>query len=92
MQQLQENLVDAPTWYETNVDAGTNGAGAGNGAIRTDGDAQRAFTEDQLKGILVSCYNEGGNPNMIMVMLLTNRNYLALLVVLLDLMLLKIED
>ena len=60
-------LGGCPTWYETNVDAGTNGAGAGNGAIRTDGDAQRAFTEDQLKGILVKCYNQGGNPNMIMV-------------------------
>ena len=60
-------LGGVPTWYETNVDAGTNGSGAGNGAIRTDGDAQRAFTEDQLKGILVKCYNQGGNPNMIMV-------------------------
>ena len=60
-------LGGAPTWYETNVDAASGGSGAGNGAIRTDGTAQRAFTEAQLKGILVSCYNEGGNPNMIMV-------------------------
>jgi len=59
-------LGGCPTWYETNVDAGSGGSGSGNGAIRTDG-TQRAFTEDQLKGILVSCYNEGGNPNMIMV-------------------------
>lgn len=59
-------LGGVPTWCETNVDAGTNGAGAGNGAIRTDG-TQRAFTEAQLKGILVKCYNQGGNPNMIMV-------------------------
>ena len=59
-------LGGCPTWYETNVDAGSGGSGNGNGAIRTDG-TQRAFTEEQLKGILVSCYNEGGNPNMIMV-------------------------
>ena len=59
-------LGGVQTWIETNVDAGAGGSGAGNGAIRTDG-TQRAFTEDQLKGILVSCYNEGGNPNMIMV-------------------------
>ena len=59
-------LGGCQTWIETNVDAGAGGSGAGNGAIRTDG-TQRAFTEDQLKGILVSCYNEGGNPNMIMV-------------------------
>ena len=59
-------LGGVQTWIETNVDAGAGGSGAGNGAVRTDG-TQRAFTEDQLKGILVSCYNEGGNPNMIMV-------------------------
>jgi len=59
-------LGGVPTWFETNVDAGAGGSGAGNGAIRTDG-TQRAFTESQLKGILVKCYNQGGNPNMIMV-------------------------
>ena len=59
-------LGGCQTWFETNVDAGVSGSGAGNGAIRTDG-TQRAFTEAQLKSVLVSCYNEGGNPNMIMV-------------------------
>jgi len=59
-------LGGCQTWFETNVDAGVGGSGAGNGAIRTDG-TQRAFTESQLKSVLVSCYNEGGNPNMIMV-------------------------
>jgi hypothetical protein len=59
-------LGGCQTWIETNVDAGAGGSGAGNGAARTDG-TQRAFTEDQLKGVLRSCYNEGGNPNMIMV-------------------------
>tara|TARA_R100000951_G_scaffold28558_5_gene24476 strand:- start:636 stop:1586 length:951 start_codon:yes stop_codon:yes gene_type:complete len=59
-------LGGVPTWISTNVDAGAGGSGAGGGAIRTDG-TQRAFTEDQLKGVLRSCFNEGGNPNMIMV-------------------------
>ena len=59
-------LGGCQTWIETNVDAGAGGSGAGNGAARTDG-TQRAFTEDQLKGVLRSCFNEGGNPNMIMV-------------------------
>jgi len=59
-------LGGVQTWIETNVDAGAGGSGAGNGAARVDG-TQRAFTEDQLKGVLRSCYNEGGNPNMIMV-------------------------
>ena len=59
-------LGGCQTWIETNVDAGAGGSGNGNGAARTDG-TQRAFTEDQLKGVLRSCFNEGGNPNMIMV-------------------------
>ena len=44
----------------------SGGSGAGAGAIRTDG-TQRAFTEDQLKGVLRDCFDAGGNPNMIMV-------------------------
>jgi hypothetical protein len=59
-------LGGVQTWISSNVDAGAGGSGAGGGAIRTDG-TQRAFTEDQLKGVLRSCFNEGGNPNMIMV-------------------------
>ena len=52
-------LGGVQTWISTNVDAGA-------GSARTDG-TQRAFTEDQLKGVLRSCFDEGGNPNMIMV-------------------------
>ena len=59
-------LGGVQTWIETNVDAGAGGSGAGNGAARTDG-TQRAFTEDQLKSVLRACFNQGGNPNMIMV-------------------------
>ena len=59
-------LGGVQTWISTNVDAGSGGSGAGGGAARTDG-TQRAFTEDQLKGVLRQCFNEGGNPNMIMV-------------------------
>jgi hypothetical protein len=59
-------LGGVQTWIETNVDAGAGGSGAGNGAARVDG-TQRAFTEDQLKLVLRACFNEGGNPNMVMV-------------------------
>ena len=59
-------LGGVQTWISTNVDAGAGGSGSGGGAARTDG-TQRAFTEDQLKGVLRSCFDEGGNPNMIMV-------------------------
>ena len=59
-------LGGLPTWISSNVDAGAGGSGSGAGTARTDG-TQRAFTEDQLKGVLRSCFNAGGNPNMIMV-------------------------
>jgi hypothetical protein len=59
-------LGGVQTWISSNVDAGAGGSGAGGGAARTDG-TQRAFTEDQLKGVLRSCFDAGGNPNMIMV-------------------------
>jgi len=59
-------LGGVQTWIETKGSAGAGGSGAGKGAARTDG-TQRAFTEDQLKEVLRKCYNEGGNPNMIMV-------------------------
>jgi len=59
-------LGGVQTWISTNVSAGSGGSGSGSGTVRTDG-TQRAFTEDQLKTVLRSCFNQGGNPNMIMV-------------------------
>ena len=59
-------LGGVQTWIETNVDAGAGGSGAGNGAARTDG-TQRAFTEDQLKNVIKSVWDNGGDPSMIMV-------------------------
>jgi len=54
----------------TNTSKGTNGADPtssppGSGT-RTDGSA-RAFTEAQLKTVLQSCWNNGGDPDTIMV-------------------------
>ena len=43
---------------------GTTGSGVGNTA-RTDG-TQRAFTESQLKDVIKSVWNAGGDPSMIM--------------------------
>ncbi len=51
-------LGGLPTWIATNVDKGSGGRGSGGGAARSDG-TQRAFTEDQLKGVLRSAFNEG---------------------------------
>ena len=54
-------------WTITNdnkASDGTTGAGIGNTA-RTDG-TQRAFTESQLKDVIKSVWNAGGDPSMIM--------------------------
>ena len=55
------------SWVTTNDDLasdGASGAGAGN-AAHTDG-TQRAFTEAQLKSVIKSVWNAGGDPSMIM--------------------------
>ena len=55
-------------WVITNDvfgSGGASGAGIGNTA-RTDG-TQRVFTETQLKSVIKSVWNAGGNPTMIMV-------------------------
>ena len=56
-----------PTWLTSNVDSAddaTDSTGAGSNQ-RTDGTA-RGFTEAQLKSVLRSIWNNGGDPNMIM--------------------------
>ena len=61
-------LAGAPAWLATNVSKagdGANPAGDGTNA-RTDG-TQRAFTEDMLKAVLRSCWDNGGKPDTIMV-------------------------
>ena len=54
-------------WVATNDVMGTSGtSGSVGNTARTDG-TQRAFTEDLLKSVIKSVWNEGGNPTMIMV-------------------------
>jgi hypothetical protein len=55
------------SWVATNDVFGTGGASGGLGnTARTNG-TQRAFTEAQLKSVIKSVWNEGGNPQIIMV-------------------------
>ena len=56
------------SWIATNDSFGGSGASpAGDGSdARTDG-TQRVFTEADLKSVLASCYDAGGNPDTIMV-------------------------
>lgn len=56
-----------PAYIVTNIDEAsdaTTAGGTGSDA-HTDGTA-RAFTEDQLKTVLKKCWDEGGQPGMIM--------------------------
>ena len=54
-------------WIATNDVFGSGGgSGSAGNTARTDG-TQRAFTEAQLKSVIKSCWNEGGEPSMIMV-------------------------
>jgi hypothetical protein len=62
-------LAAVLSWIKTNTDKGASGvdpAAADGTGSRTDG-TQRAFTEQQLKNVLKSCYDNGGKPDVIMV-------------------------
>ncbi len=60
-------LGGVPTWLTSNLsEAGdaTTSTGGGDNA-RTDGTA-RAFTEAQLKSVIKQCWDEGGDPDCLM--------------------------
>lgn len=56
------------SWLKTNQSAGASGSAPGTSGTnaRTDG-TQRAFTEDQLKSVIKSVWDNGGDPSMVMV-------------------------
>mgnify|MGYP003109672837 FL=1 len=64
-------LAGLAGWIQQNNDAGAGGANGQvssadvPGTARTDG-TQRAFTESQLKAVIKKCWDEGGDPSMIM--------------------------
>lgn len=61
-------LAGVESWIATNTSAGSGGADpTGDGTdARTDG-TQRAFAESDLKDVLASIADEGGEPDVIMV-------------------------
>ena len=56
------------SWLKTNQSAGSGGAAPSTSGTdaRTDG-TQRAFTEDQLKTVIKSVWDNGGDPTLVMV-------------------------
>ena len=65
---LGRQTAGVPTWIVDNISEASDATTAtGDGTdIHTDGTA-RAFTEDQLKTVLKSCFDNGGEPNVLMV-------------------------
>jgi len=61
-------MAGIESWIATNDDFGAGGVSpAGDGTdTRTDG-TQRAFAESQLKSVISACWEEGGEPDTIMV-------------------------
>jgi hypothetical protein len=60
-------LAGLGSWLKTNQDAAGDGGAPSTSGVnaRTDG-TQRAFTEDQLKNVIKSVWDNGGDPSMIM--------------------------
>ena len=58
-------LRGLPSWY-TNASAGAGGSNGSTSAGRTDG-TQRAFTEALLNTVIEDVWDDGGDPDMIMV-------------------------
>jgi hypothetical protein len=65
---VARELGGAPVWFTSNTDFGVGGADATGDATdaRTDG-TQRAFAEADLKSVLASAWDNGGEPDLIMV-------------------------
>lgn len=68
-------LGSIEAWLETNVNRGTGGASGGftstTGPVEAATDAsstnQRTFTEARLKAVIKSCWDNGGDPTMVVV-------------------------
>ena len=65
---LARQTAGVPTWIVDNIDEASDATtAAGTGAdAHSDGTA-RAFTEDQIKTVLKSCFDNGGEPTVLMV-------------------------
>lgn len=61
-------LAGVEAWLATNTSRGSGGSDpTGNGTDAATDGTQRAFTESQLQTVLASCWDQGGNPDLIMV-------------------------
>ena len=60
-------LGSLQAWLETNKSLGASGAAGSDGTTARTNGTDRAFTETILKDVVKSCYENGGNPSVLMV-------------------------
>ena len=64
---VARELAGIESWLSTNWNGGATGAApTGNGSDARTAGTLRAFDEADLKSVLADCWDEGGNPDMIM--------------------------
>ena len=64
---LARELAGVESWLATNYIGGVGGAApTGDGTDTRTVGTNTAFTEDKLKDVLASCWDNGGNPDVIM--------------------------
>lgn len=64
---LARQTAGVPVWIVTNIDDDSGATAAtGDGTDAHSDGTQRAFTEDQLKGVLKLCFDNGGDPGVLM--------------------------
>jgi len=65
---VARELAGIESWLATNTDLGAGAGVAGSlGTTARVAGTPRAFSESQLKSVLASCWDEGGDPDTIMV-------------------------
>lgn len=64
---VARELAGCESWIADNVNLGATGtAPTGDGTDARGAGTPRVFNEDYLKSVLASCWDNGGNPDMIM--------------------------
>jgi hypothetical protein len=64
---VARELAGIESWLATNTNLGATGTAGATGTTARGAGTGRAFAESQLKAVLASCWDEGGDPDTIMV-------------------------
>jgi len=64
---VARELAGLESWLSSNTDLGATGTAGSLGTTARVAGTPRAFAESQLKAVLASCWDNGGDPDTIMV-------------------------